>query len=188
MTNTRRILAVAVAAAAFAATTAHAAEGAKPGYGRGECGDGPGRGQMSQMHGHFGGGNPAAMAAGHLAALKVELKITRDQEAAWEKFAGKATKQAEGMAAQREQMCGDRTAANLPAPERLAKHTEIAKQHIANMESMTAAVKELYAALTPEQKKTADDLLARGPMGGPGGPRGMGGMGGPGGMHHGFRS
>ncbi len=215
MTNTRKILAGAIAAAALAATSVYAADNARPGPGWGDCGNaaaGAGYGPRNGMgpgagfgpdsgHGHsmmgqgpgrsghggygaFGSGNPAAMAAGHLAALKVELKITREQEGAWEKFATKASKQAESMPAQREQMFAQMSAKDVPAPERLTQRTEIAKQHLAQMETMTVAVKDMYAALTPEQKKIADDLLTRGPMGG------HGGMGGPGGMGrgHGFRS
>lgn len=201
MNKTRKLLAGAVAAAALAATSVYAADNAAPRAGWGDCanaaagsgygpragmgpGAGYGPGMMSRTHGRFGAGNPAAMVAGHLAALKVELKITRDQEGAWEKFAAAAGKQVESMPAQREQMFADMTAKDVPAPERLAKRTAVAKQHIAAMETMTAAVTDLYAALTPEQKKIADDLLARGPMGGPGG------MGGPGrgGHGHGFRS
>ena len=156
MNKTRKFLAGAVAAAALAATSVHAADNAAPRAGWGDCGNavagsgygpragmgpgaGHGQGMMSRVHGGFGAGNPAAIAAGHLAALKVE---------------------------------------------RLAKRTEAARQHIAAMETMTAAVKELYAALTPEQKKTADDLLTRGPMGGQGGMGGAGFMG----RGHGFRS
>ena len=166
----------AVAAAALAATSAYAADNAAPRAGWGDCGNaaagsgyGPRSGMMQRMHGRFGSSNPAAMVAGHLAALKVELKITRDQEGAWEKFAAAAGKQAESMPAQREQMFADMNAKDVPAPERLAKRTAVAKQHIAAMETMTAAVTDLYAALTPEQKKIADDLLARGPMGRQGG-------------------
>ena len=205
MNSTRKFLAGAVAAAALAATAVYAADNARPGPGWGDCGNaaagagygprngmgpgagygpGAGRGMMSRTHGGFGSGNPAAMVAGHLAALKVELKITREQEGAWEKFATKASKQAESMPAQREQMFAQMSAKDVPAPERLTQRTEIAKQHIAQMKTMTVAVKDLYTALTPEQKKIADDLLTRGPMGG------HGGMGGPGGMGrgHGFRS
>ena len=213
MMNTRKILAGAIAAAALAATSVYAADTPTPGAGWRDCpnggpatscgprnsmgaGYGPGAGhghgmmgQGSGRSGHggyavFGSGNPAAMAAGHLAALKVELKISGEQEGAWEKFAATAAKQAESMPAQREQMLAQRSAKDVAAPELLAKRTEFAKQRIARMETMTAAVKDLYAALTPAQKKTADGLLARGPMGG------HGGMGGPGGMGrgHGDRS
>ena len=204
MMSTRKILAVAVAAAAFAATSVYAADTAAPGTGWRDCpsgapgagygprsGMGPGAGYgpgAGRGHGHgmmgYGPGagrggpggmwsNPAAMVEGHLAALKVELKITADQESAWKTFADKARKQSETMISQREKVFAQKPATDQPAPERLAQRTEFAKQRIAGMESMTAAVKDLYGTLTPEQKKIADQLLARGPMGGMGGGRGF---------------
>jgi Spy/CpxP family protein refolding chaperone len=203
MMNTRKILAVAVAAAAFAATSAYAADTAAPAPGARDCayggpaagygprggqgpgagyGPGAGRGHGHGMMGHgpgagrggFGAtGNPAAMVEGHLAALKVELKITPDQESAWKTFTDKARKQSETMIARRDQNFAQKPAADVPAPERLAQRTEFAKQRIASMESMTTAVKDLYGTLTPEQKKIADQVLARGPMGGMGGGRGF---------------
>lgn len=220
MTNTRKILAVAVAAAAFAVGTAYAADAAAPAPGAVDCpyggpaagygprsgmgpgagygprsgmgpgagyGPGAGHGMMGQGAGRgaagFGPGagrggpggmwsNPAAMVEGHLAALKVELKITPDQESAWKTFTDKARKQAETMPAQRAQMFAQMQTTDQPAPERLAQRTAFAKQRIASMETMTAAVKDVYGALNPEQQKIADQLLARGPMGGFGGGRG----------------
>ncbi len=117
--------------------------------------------------------NPAAAVAGHLAALKVELKITPDQDTAWQTFTTKARQQADTMIARHTQMSSQTPATTLSAPERLAHRTEFAKQRIAGMETMTAAVKDLYAVLTPEQKALADRQLAHGAMGG--GGRGMGG-------------
>jgi hypothetical protein len=155
-----------------------------PGAGRGAMGYGPGAGRAGMGPGMMGQGpgagrgghgmwsNPAAMVEGHLAALKVELKITADQDKAWQAFTGKARQQAETMNARRTQLQSQASNANLSAPDRLAQRTEFMKQGLANMESMTAAVKDLYGALTPEQKTIADQLLARGPMGGFGGGRG----------------
>jgi protein CpxP len=128
-------------------------------------------------HGGFGHSmwsNPKAAVEGYLASLKVELKITPDQEKAWQTFTGKARTQADTMIARRAEFSaqaqsGDKT---LPAPERLAQRTERMKQGLASMETMTAAVKDLYGVLTPEQKTIADQQLARGPMGGFGGGRG----------------
>ncbi len=121
--------------------------------------------------------NPAAAVEGHLAALKVELKITPDQDTAWKTFTDKARQQADTMIARRDarraQMSSTTPATPQSAPERLAQRTEFAKQRVAGMETMTAAVKDLYAVLTPEQKTLADRQLAHGPMGG--GGRGMGG-------------
>jgi len=147
------------------------------GYGPGNGGYGPGM-MGHGGRGHHGGpghmwSNPKAAVEGHLASLKVELKITPDQENAWQAFAGKARSQADTMIARREKFRGQAQAnQQLPAPERLALRTERMKEGLANMEAMTVAVKDLYNVLTPEQKALADQQLARGPMGGFGGGRG----------------
>ena len=140
--------------------------GGGPGFGRGAEGQGYGPGAGRGGMGPAMWSNPAAGIEGHLAALKVELKITPDQDKAWQAFTGKAKAQAETMPARRAQMFAQMSATNQSAPDRLAQRTEFAKQRIAGMETMTAAVKDLYAALTPEQKAIADQHLAHGPMGG----------------------
>jgi Spy/CpxP family protein refolding chaperone len=210
MRNNRKIIVGMVAAAALAASgslvyaqpqgygpgygpgnCAQGAENCAPGAGRGAMGYGPGAqrgsgpGMMGSGPGAGRGGpgmwsNPAAAVEGHLAALKVELKITPDQDKAWQAFAAKARAQSETMIARRAQFSAQAPAANKTAPEILAQRTEQRKQGLASMETMTAAVKDLYGVLTPEQKTLADQQLARGPMGGFGG--GRGGHGG-----HGFR-
>lgn len=200
MSNTRKILVGAFAAAALAASTALVyaqpagpgtgwrdcpqggpGAGYGPGAGRGSMGYGPGAGRggpgmMQRGPGAGRGGmwsNPAAGVEGHLAALKVELKITPDQDTAWQAFTAKARQQADTMIAGRAQRLSQAPATPQAAPERLAQRTEFAKQRIADMETMTAAVKDLYGVLTPEQKTLADQYLAHGPMGG--GGHGMGG-------------
>lgn len=130
---------------------------------------GPGAGRG----GPGGWSNPAAAVEGHLAALKVELKVTPDQDAAWQAFTAKARQQAEGMIARRTAMTGQAAGATQSAPERLARRTDFMKSAAANMETMSTAVQDLYAVLTPEQKAIADRQLVRGPMGG--GGRGFGG-------------
>ena len=52
-----------------------------------------------------------------------------------------------------------------PAPDQLAQHTEFMKQRIGTMDAMSAALKDLYAVLTPEQKAKADQRF--GHIGGP---------------------
>ncbi len=185
MKATRKILVGAIAAAALAASSALVyADPAGPGTGWGNCAyGGPGAGRSAMGPGMMGRGpgagrggmwsNPAAAVEGHLAALKVELKITPDQDTAWQAFTAKARQQTETMPARRAQMFAQMSATNQTAPERLAQRTEFAKQRIAGMETMTAAVNDLYAVLTPEQKALADQHLAHGPMGGFGGGRGF---------------
>ena len=181
MSNTRKILVGAIAAAALAASGAlvhaqpagpgaaledcHGAAGG-PGAGRGGMGYGRGAGHggpgmMGQGPGAGRGGmwsNPAAAveASGH---LKVELKITPDQI--------------------RRGSVHHRSAAGTPWPHcarkwfsrRLhdttapsdSRNAEFAKQRIADMDTMATAVKHLYA-VSPERKPFARQL-AHGPMG-----------------------
>jgi hypothetical protein len=59
------------------------------------------------------------------------------------------------------------------AQDRIKLHTEFAKQRAASMENMGNAFRDLYAALTPDQKATAD-LHMGGMRFGQAGPRGPG--------------
>jgi periplasmic protein CpxP/Spy len=179
MSSNRKIIAGIITAAALAASGSlvyaqadKAGGGGYQGSGRGESHGmrGHERGEGHRGHGRWS--NPAAAVEGHLAALKVELKITPNQEQAWQTFATKTRQQAEARSAQRTKMMadrkarGDKPAANVPAPERLAQRTARMKQFVASMEARTAAVTELYAVLSPEQKAIADKQFARGHKGG----------------------
>ena len=158
--GTAGVLAVAAATVVVAA----------PRDGMGHCGSGGMR--MGMMQGdHMRGGDMAAMAEKRLVNLKTELKITAQQEPAWQAFAAKAAEQALAMQAQRQQHMQERNKAapaNASAPERMAEHLGQMKQHLAGMEGMQASVNDLYAALTPEQRALADkhfDRMHRGPGG-----------------------
>ena len=99
--------------------------------------------------------------AQHAAKLRAELKITAQQEPAFAAFlaAGKPA----GRAGAR--IGADRAAlAALPAPQRLQQHIERQKQRTARMEARLAALNNLYAVLTPEQKQVLDNKAMR--MGG----------------------
>ena len=143
--------------------------GPGPGYGRGAMGPGPGYGRGAMGPGMRGEGpgrgagfSPAAMVDGRLAALKTELGITSGQDSAWQAFAAKAKGQVETMQNQRAAI----TATSQTAPERLAQRAAFAKQRATNLDTMSAAVKDLYETLTPEQKAVADQRV--GMMGGTG--------------------
>lgn len=173
MKRTHRITAATLAALSLAAATAVFAHGGS--------GMGPGSGPMGAMRGASapggpqGTGDPTARMETHLSTLKAELKITPAQEPAWQAFVGQAKQQAQGHQAMRGTMQGGTGS----APDRMAQHTEMMKQHVAGMEKMNSALKDLYAALTPEQKATADKRFGHqgGPMGGPMGGHAM--------QHHG---
>jgi Spy/CpxP family protein refolding chaperone len=150
------IIAVVAIALGAAISLASAVATAHPG-GWG-MGGGPGYG-MGPGH-----GDPAAAVEGRLAYLKTELKITKAQEGAWKKYSDEARKQAESMQATRTAMQG---AASANAADRMELHNKLMKNRLEQSEKMTAAFKELYAALTPEQKALADQH--------PGGGMGFGG-------------
>jgi hypothetical protein len=146
-----------------------------PGYGPQGYGMGPGWG----MHGY--GMGPQGMFGGYpggaeerLTELKSELGITAKQEATWQAFAKSAKQRDESREAWFAKMREARAAGSLP--ERLAQQDEAFKQHQAERQAMTSALKKLYAALTPEQKAIADQRLGGfGPGYGAGYGRGYGG-------------
>ena len=131
-------------------------------------GYGPGYGMGPGMMGGWGSADEG------LAALKAELGITAKQDSAWQAFASNAKKHQETRQAWIAKMHEARGAGS--APELLAQQTEHMKQRQAEMAANAAALKDLYATLTPEQKAIADQRFGGfGPgwnQGHRGGPRG----------------
>jgi len=127
-----------------------------PGYGRGPGimgGYGPGYGMGPQ--GRF---NAApGVTDEQLAGLKSELGITPKQDGAWQAYANSVKKQSENRQARWTKMQQARSAGS--APERFAQQSEIMKQRLADLEAGAAAMKDLYASLTPEQKAIADQAF-----------------------------
>jgi hypothetical protein len=142
--------------------------GPGPGMGRGmgPGGGGPmGYGPMGRRMGSQGWGDPAAAAEWRLSGLKSQLKITAAQEPAWKAFADQSKQQAEAMQALMSTVQGSVQAS---APERLELRNQVMKKRQEQMEKGAAAFKELYAALSPEQKTLADQHVGYGMMGGRG--------------------
>jgi len=174
----KRLTKIALAAGtAVSLALAAAAANAHPyGYGPGGPGYGPGYGMMGGygpgpgMMGGYGPGygmgpgygrGPQAMYGGNfrnvdesLAALKEQLGITAKQDAAWQAFAKNAKQQSETRQAWFAKMQQARSAGS--APEIAAQQAEFMKQREADLQANAAALKNLYAALTPEQKQIAD--------------------------------
>lgn len=158
LVGTAGVLSLAVMTAVVAAPDGSAG----PFYGMGP-GMGMGMGGMGMMH----GGGPGAMSAQYLAQLKTQLAITPQQERVWEVFAAKASEQAalmQGTHALHHQG-GD---TNSAAPDVMSQHIGLMTQHLAGMQALNAALADLYAVLTPEQRSIADQQF--GHMG----PRGYG--------------
>jgi periplasmic protein CpxP/Spy len=112
--------------------------------------------------------DPAKMEAMHAkrsAELKAKLKITPQQEGAWNDFVAAMTPPARDKANR-----PDREAmAKLSTPERLEKMKVLRTQHMADMsatmDKREQATKAFYAALTPEQQKVFDTAHAKGQRG-----------------------
>lgn len=135
----------------------------------------PGPGAFGGGHGGPWGEHGGQRLEERLTRLQKELKLTPAQEADWKTFSDKAR---QARAERREARPDFAALKQLPAPERLEKMIEWGKARLAGLEEMLAATKTFYATLTPEQRKTFDDLTPfgeQGPKWGHGGKRRHGG-------------
>jgi len=117
--------------------------------------------------------NPVDRMEARLAYLKTALKIDDSQESQWNAFAEVRRKQAREAAARIEQFRvqrAERQAKGAPptAVERMERRQAMLANAQTRLAETLAATKPLYAALSPDQQKVADELLA---------PRGRGGHG-----------
>lgn len=118
--------------------------------GQGGWGDG-GRGMMGRQP------KMGAMAEGRLAYLKGELNITAEQAAAWDAYAAAVTARVELMRGMHEGMA--ETMQQGTATERMDIRIAGMEAMLESMKAMKPATEALYAALSAEQKATADDLI-----------------------------
>ena len=128
-------------------------------------GDMPMMGMMRMMMGRDGMGMMGAMARhveGRLAFLKTELKNTDAQRPLWNALADAMRANAKSMGDMAGGMMGGSQTAALP--DKLAMREKMMTAHLEALRKFKAAADPLYAALSDEQKKTADELLI-GPMG-----------------------
>lgn len=119
-----------------------------------------GMGQMmGGMMAHGGGmGMPFEHVDGRLAFLKAELKITPAQEPQRNKFADAYRSVAKDVRARLPQMM--RARAQTPtAAERLDRYEQMLTMRLDAVRTMKAAFDLLYASLSDDQKKTADQLI-----------------------------
>ena len=131
----------------------------------GMAGDGDMPMSMMRMMGRDGMSMMGAMARhveGRLAFLKTELKITDAQLPLWNAVADAMRANAKSMGDMAGGMMGGSQTATLP--DKLAMREKMMTAHLEALRKFKAAVDPFYAALSDEQKKTADELLI-GPMG-----------------------
>ena len=165
-------LALAIAAP-LAAAEAQMRQGMGPGTMRGD-GCEAGMGMMCMMGeqprmGMMGQANMTARVEQRLAALKTRLKITDAQSKQWDAYAAAVRDAANAMSGQRRAFMGRMHGAALP--QRLDFHEAMLVSHLEQLRKTKAAVAALYAVLSDDQKKTADNAMMgpmmRGPMRGP---------------------
>ena len=129
---------------------------------------GPGfYGHMGAMRGGPMFGDPSARAEQHLTYLKERLSITPEQETQWQAYADSVKQQAQTMASMHAAM----QSTPGTSTERMDQHIAFMKLRISSMEAVDSAAKQLYGALTPEQKAVFDQA---GPGAGMGPGRGFG--------------
>jgi len=137
---------------------------------------------IAQPYGMGGGMGPGMMGGGgmgpgmmggsynvedRLAAQKSALKITPEQERAWSAYADVAKKQSDAMRAQHDEMW---KSAPSSSAERYDLQSKFMQERTKQHEALSAAYKDLYAVLTPEQRAVFDQRPGFGsPMHGPGG-------------------
>ena len=117
-----------------------------------------GRGMMGMMGGcpMMGRSNPS-YAEGRIAFLKAELSITDQQTVAWDAYAAAVKKNLAGMQHMRETMMKFMQARS--PVERLDAHIAAMESRVAALNELKPPLANLYAALSDEQKKKADELL-----------------------------
>ena len=136
--------------------------------GGGMAGPGGMPGMMRMMMGQDGMAGMSMMMAEHvegrLAFLKTELKITDAQLPLWNAVAEAIRTNAKSMS---EMMSGGMMGGSQMAtlPEKLALHEKMMTAHLEGLRRLKTAVDPLYAALSPEQKKTADEVMGSMGMG-----------------------
>ena len=136
-----------------------------PGGGMAGSGGMPMMGMMGMMMGQDGMGGMSMMAGhveGRLAFLKTELKITDAQLPLWNAVAAAIRANGKSVSEMSGPMMGSMHTGTLP--EKLAAREKMMTAHLEALRKFKAAVDPLYAVLSDEQKKTADELLI-GPIG-----------------------
>lgn len=89
-----------------------------------------------------------------IAGLQRRLKITPDEQPQWDAFAAVMRQNATHI----EALQHDRAAkvATMTAPEDMRSYADVARVHADDLQRLATSFDALYAAMTPEQKATAD--------------------------------
>ncbi|MEQ9641421.1 MAG: Spy/CpxP family protein refolding chaperone [Alphaproteobacteria bacterium] len=117
---------------------------------------GMGSGQMMGMGPMMHGAGQ--FVEGRIAFLKAELRVTGQQEQAWNRYAEAMRGSASAMKSMHEQMMsGDGMTTSLP--DRLRRHEQMMSMRLQALKDFRAAALPLYEALSPKQQRIADNLM-----------------------------
>jgi hypothetical protein len=92
-----------------------------------------------------------------LAELREDLKLTADQQAAWDAYARNVEALASDVARERGRT---KEVMQMKVLQRLDHAVDVARNRLTAVEDIAAAAKKLYAGLTPQQQSMADPRLA----------------------------
>jgi len=136
-----------------------------PGPGGGMMGGDMGR-MMPQMMQQMMQGRMATAAMqpfrrieGQLAYFRAELRVTEAQLPLWNAFADTVRAQTERLRQATQQAMGGATEPG-PAPQQMERRIALLSAHLEVMRAVAAAATPLYAALSEEQQRIADELMA----------------------------
>lgn len=129
-----------------------------PGHGYGMMGNyGPGMMGGCPMMGATTDGKISTFAEGRIAFLKAELGITDAQKSVWDSYAETVKGNLQSMQVMWQTM---KTGFEAKAPvDRLGAHIAAMESRLAALKEVKPALEKLYAALSDEQKKKADEVL-----------------------------
>jgi hypothetical protein len=91
-----------------------------------------------------------------LELLEEDLRILPEQRSAWLAYRERVMKLAEDTQRSARMVMGG----DMPAPQRLDKLADVARDRLTAVEDIVDAGKQLYAVLTPGQKTVADRRMA----------------------------
>jgi LTXXQ motif family protein len=174
-------LAVVLLAAIAVTKSAHAQQDSKPNSGSmmgqqsgsgSMMGHGTMGGGQSMMGGHgmMGGmgmknagsslcGRMTAHIEGRLAFLKAEINITPEQDALWNDYANAVRENAKAMGTRCSSLMGENGISEKSLPDRLDAQEQFVAARLEALRAVAKALKPLYAALSDDQKKIADQLI-----------------------------
>jgi hypothetical protein len=121
---------------------------------------GMGMGMGMRERGHWGGGPDWMLdrIEGRIAFMKTELKITEAQTSAWTKFAEAIRTASKHHNERMKSMFSDEQSAKT-LPERIDAQEQFMSIRLEEIKLIKAALNDLYAVLSPEQKKEADEMM-----------------------------